>query len=331
MKIGLWLPTFARPTVSVADLRVGESAARAERLGFASLWTIDHLLPAYTVHASSWYDPFLSLATAAAATMQIQLGTASLVAGVRHPFALAKQVATLAALAGPRVALGASSGWYAGEYDLFGYSIRERRGRTDECLAALRELLDKDAVTFEGKYWRFSEAALVPRPNWHVPILIGGGSRLPEAGSEHDRPYLAESVLARILRYDGWLAPCAGSEQLTLHDLEVVRTALSDRPGGSDAFRLVHVQWTHVVDSDDGDRAVREQLPHLRALMGANRSDEHLLECYLTGSREDIADRIARMRSAGFDELVIGPVTADQEQIELIHDVARDAGQRADA
>jgi alkanesulfonate monooxygenase SsuD/methylene tetrahydromethanopterin reductase-like flavin-dependent oxidoreductase (luciferase family) len=320
MKIGLWLPTFAPASTQDADRLPIAAAARAEDLGFDSLWTLDHLLPTERVHATSWYDPLVALAAAAATTDSIELGTASLVVGFRHPFALAKQLASIAALAGPRVSLGASSGWYEEEYRLFGYEMRERGPRTDECLRAVRRLLDEPVVTFEGRYWTFADASLVPRPAWHVPILVGGGSRLPEAGSEYDVPIMAKPVLARIVEHDGWLAPCAGTETLTLADLATVRAAAAD--AGKSDFRCLHVQWIHVVDTDDGEEALAAQLPALRQIMGRERSDEHLAQCYLTGSRDDIYARIGSLRDAGFDDLILGPVSADPAQLELIADVA---------
>ena len=320
MRIGLWLPTFAPSTTVAADLSVGSSAARAESLGFESVWTLDHLLPATRVHATSWYDPLIALAAAAAATDSVELGTASLVTGFRHPFALAKQVATIAALAGPRVSLGASSGWYEGEYRLFGLEMRERGRRTDECLHVLRRLLDEPVVTFRGRYWQLDEVSLVPRPAWRLPILIGGGSRVPEAGSEYDLPVIAPTVLARIVEHDGWLAPCSGREALTLADLATVRRAALG--AGKKDFRYLHVQWIHVVDTNDRDEALAVQLPALRAIMGRERSDQHLAECYLTGALGDIAARIDRLREAGFDDLILGPVSGDPEQLELIAEIA---------
>jgi alkanesulfonate monooxygenase SsuD/methylene tetrahydromethanopterin reductase-like flavin-dependent oxidoreductase (luciferase family) len=320
MRIGLWLPTFAPSTAATPDHTPTLAAKRAEQLGFNSIWTLDHLLPASQVHSTSWYDPLIALAAAAAVTETIELGTASLVVGFRHPFALAKQLASLAALAGPRVSLGASSGWYEGEYHLFGIDMSERGRRTDECLRALRQLLDRPSVTFHGRYWQLDDVSLVPRPGWRLPILVGGGSRMPEAGSAYDRPSLARSVLTRILEHDGWLAPCSGREDLTLTDLATVQQAVAD--AGKPNFRYLHVQWLHIVETDDREAALDAQLPAFRQIMGADRSDRHLSECYLTGSLDDISERIQRLRNAGFDDLILGPVTNDPKQLELIADVA---------
>ena len=317
MRIGLWLPTFAADTVAAADTGVVNLARLAERCGLAGLWVIDHMLPTKgEVHSGSWYDPIVSLAAAAAVTERLELGTASLVAGPRHPVALAKQVASLAALAGPRVTVGVSSGWAPEEYECFGYQLAERGERTDEVAAVLRRLLEAAPVDSPGPRYPFENVTLVPRPRWRIPILVGGGSRTPESGSAADRAHMAASVLARIERFDGWLAPCAGDEAMTLADLALVNEAVGDRP-----FRRVHVQWTHIVDTDDTDLALAEQIPAFGRVMG-DRSAANLRASYLTGSLSDIADRVSRIAAAGFDDVIVGPVESTPEQVELISELA---------
>jgi alkanesulfonate monooxygenase SsuD/methylene tetrahydromethanopterin reductase-like flavin-dependent oxidoreductase (luciferase family) len=297
---------------------------------------IDHPLAGAEIHATSWHDPLVTLAAAAGCTERVRLGTAVLVAGIRHPVALAKQLAGLACLAGDRVALGAASGWYAKEYEVFGWSIRERRGRTDECLEAVRRLLEESEVSFHGRHWRFDGATIQPRPAWRVPVYVGGGTRLPDAGSGHDVAYLAGSVLRRIVAWDGWIAPCAGDEAATLRDLQAVDQALALAGRGADRFRRVHVQWVHLVDTDDRERALREQLPAFRRTMGDRHGDQHLQRTYLTGSLEDVRGRLRRCAEAGFDEVVLGPVRRDLGQVELLGELlARDpalagAGRRKD-
>jgi alkanesulfonate monooxygenase SsuD/methylene tetrahydromethanopterin reductase-like flavin-dependent oxidoreductase (luciferase family) len=270
------------------------------------------------IHAMSWHDPLVSLAAAAGCTERVRLGTAVLVAGIRHPVALANQMAALACLAGERVVLGAASGWHAKEYEVFSWSIGERRGRTDECLAATRLLLEQSSVTFHGKYWRFEAATVQPRPAWRLPIYIGGGTRLPAAGSSHDVPWLAGSVLSRIIAWDGWIAPCAGDEDATYQDMRSVDRALATAGRGGDPFTRVHVQWVHLVDTDDREAALREQLPAFRRTMGSWHDDEHLQRTYLTGSLTDIRERLRRLEDAGFDEVVLGPVSRDLGQVELL-------------
>ena len=149
---------------------------------------------------------------------------------------------------------------------------------------------------------------------------------MPGAGSAHDRPVMVASVLRRILRWDGWLAPCAGSDDLTFHDLEAVRLGLRERvEEPRRPFQLAQVQWTHVVDTHDREQALRVQLPLFRSLMGGGHRDEHFTQSYLLGSIDDVRRRVGRLREAGFEELIVGPVTHDPAQMELIADVFRGA------
>ena len=314
LELGLWLPTFGAGSVSKPDRVIPAAARLAERSGFSALWVIDHPLAGAEIHDVSWMEPLMALATAAAVTERIRLGTAVLVPGIRHPIWLAKQLATLACLAGDRVVLGAASGWYDKEYEALGRSIKDRRQLTDESLTATRLLLESPAVTFEGVHWSFRDISIAPRPSWRIPFHIGGGTRLPEAGSTHDVARLSDSVLSRIASYEGWLAPCAGSEQSTHDDLVQVRKAVAVAPG----FEYSHVQWVHLVDTDDRERALSEQIPALRAVMGSWHSPEHLQRTYLTGSVEDIRSRLRRLHAAGFDHVVLGPVVRDLEQIEML-------------
>jgi alkanesulfonate monooxygenase SsuD/methylene tetrahydromethanopterin reductase-like flavin-dependent oxidoreductase (luciferase family) len=320
MRFGLWLPSFGTGTCLGRDAATLDAVRIAEAGRFDSAWVIDHPLAGAEIHATSWHDPLITLAAAAACSERLRLGTAVLVAGIRHPVALAKQLASLACLAGDRVVLGAASGWYAAEYAAFGYSIAERRSRTDECLAAVRRLLEEPVVDHRGRHWQFAAASIQPRPAWRVPILIGGGSRLAHAGSDRDVAHLAGSVLDRIERWEGWIAPCAGSQEATLADLRTVVERLSTS-ASRDGHELVHVQWVHVVDTDDRERALAEQLPAFRAAKGNEHSDEHLWQSFLLGSLDDIRARLVALAGAGFDEVVLGPVCRDRAQIELIDEL----------
>jgi alkanesulfonate monooxygenase SsuD/methylene tetrahydromethanopterin reductase-like flavin-dependent oxidoreductase (luciferase family) len=318
MRLSYWLPTF---TEGAPDYRrLGETARLVERRGYAGVYLLDHILPITGVHQSAWLETVVGLGALAAATDAITIGTASMIVGFRHPVLLAKQLASVAVIAGPRVVLGASSGWYAPEYEAFGRSIADRGTLTDETLEATRHLLTEDNASYHGQHWSFDDITIAPRPARPIPFVVGGGSRTAAAGSTFDLPELAPSVLRRILRWDGWLAPCSGDEAFTYRDLDRVTIGLEEERDPTD-FRLMHVQWIHAVDTDDRERALHEQLPLFRALMGEQHTDQHFLETYLVGSRQDIRDRVARLKAHGFHELIVGPVTHDPRQVDLIFEM----------
>ncbi len=120
VRFGLLLPTREQVLVDRPDVRsLLELGRAAERLGFDSLWAGDSLL------ARPRLEPLALLSALAGQTESVTLGTAVLVAALRHPLLLAHQVATLDQLAGGRVILGLGAGFpYPGHRS----GVRGRRG-----------------------------------------------------------------------------------------------------------------------------------------------------------------------------------------------------------
>ena len=115
-------------------------AARAEELGFESLWAPEQpTLPVETVRdiPRAWgdiVDPFVMLARASATTSTLMLGTAVVVVPEHSPILLAKRAATLDALSGGRLLFGIGVGSVPEEAALFGTDFprrwtQARRGR----------------------------------------------------------------------------------------------------------------------------------------------------------------------------------------------------------
>ena len=76
-----------------------------------------------------------------------------------------------------RVLLGVGVGWLKEEFEALGSPFEERGARTDEYIAVMRELWSADSPSFEGKFFRFKNAYMRPKPvNRSVPIIIGGHS-----------------------------------------------------------------------------------------------------------------------------------------------------------
>ena len=166
--VGVFLPTFAG-----AGGRTGEELAafarRAEDLGFDSVWATDHLLHQSRFYAVPWLDPIVSLTYVAAATSRLRLGTSVLVLPTRQPVVLAKQIATLQALADERYILGVGTGWDDREFQAVGQRRAERGGRTDESITILRGLLAGEPVTYEGRYYQLRDVAVGPvRTGWRT-------------------------------------------------------------------------------------------------------------------------------------------------------------------
>ena len=113
-------------------------------------------------------------------TENIRLVPSVMIVPYRNPLLTAKMLATLDVLSKGRLTLGVGVGWMEEEFQALDTPpFAERGAVTDEYLQAFKELWTSDAPTFEGKYCRFSNINLLPRPvqKPHPPIWVGGQSR----------------------------------------------------------------------------------------------------------------------------------------------------------
>ncbi|WP_460400761.1 TIGR03619 family F420-dependent LLM class oxidoreductase [Actinophytocola sediminis] len=138
-------------------------------------------------------DPWVSLATAAAATSSIRLATAVALPVESDPITLAKTVATLDFLSGGRVTLGAGFGWNTDELADHGIPARFRYTALREYVAAMRALWTEDVASYEGRFVSFGGSWAYPKPvQDHIPVLIGAG------GTDRTFTWLAANA-------DGWI------------------------------------------------------------------------------------------------------------------------------
>jgi probable F420-dependent oxidoreductase len=175
VRVGIHLPQYGRVGGPSAIRR---AATLAEELGFADVWVSDHIIhpAAQTYPSPHLFDPLLTLTWAAAATSVVGLGTSVLVLPQHNPLELANQLATLDALSGGRVIVIGGVGWSAAEFDALGYPFHERGRRTDEIIALLRTCWTEDPASFEGRFYRFTDIRVLPKPAHEIPIWLGGGS-----------------------------------------------------------------------------------------------------------------------------------------------------------
>jgi len=81
-------------------------------------------------------------------------------------------------MSGGRVLLGIGVGWLKEEFEALGVPFAERGARTEEYMHALRALWSMDVPSYEGRFVRFKDAFMRPKPvNGTVPIIIGGHSK----------------------------------------------------------------------------------------------------------------------------------------------------------
>lgn len=317
MKVGIRVPSYAWPGMTYEQARsLRDYARRVEVLGFDSIWVIEHLLVAPEIYGVAWLDPLATLAFIAACTERVQLGTGILVLPLRHPLIVAKEVASLQLLSGGRFIFGVAAGWAENEFAAVGVPLAERGARTDEALAAIRQLLTRPHVTFEGRYFRFEDVTLDPRPPTLPPIWIAGGAAADPASGRAEMP---RSVLRRIVEADGWLAGSSGrSAENARQGWELIQTAARERGRDLTAITFAHTQFLHIVETTDRERAIAAQAPLFLRVMGTHRSLDELRADYLMGTVDDMLAHLQALKQAGLQYLVLTPVSEDPHQLDLI-------------
>lgn len=173
------------------SLPPAEVAREAEARGFASLFVPEHTHipvsretppPTGEEELADEYrrtlDPWVGLATAAAVTERIRLGTGIALVAQHDPIALAKTVATLDHLSGGRVVLGVGFGWNREEMRDHGVDFARRREHVREVMLAMQALWSGETASFAGEFVRFAPSWQWPKPRQQPRprVLLGGGA-----------------------------------------------------------------------------------------------------------------------------------------------------------
>jgi probable F420-dependent oxidoreductase len=184
--VGLTLPQLG-PHVTRDAVR--GFCARAEELGFSSLWAQEHLffalepsapyaarpgLPVPEAYRST-FSPLELLSAAAAWTEHVAIGTGILVGGYHRPVELAQRLATLDHLSGGRLIAGLSVGWSKDEHAQMDVDFHTRGRRMDELVEALLVCWGPDPVRFDGEFFRIPDSIVQPKPlqQPRPPLLSG--------------------------------------------------------------------------------------------------------------------------------------------------------------
>ena len=148
---------------------------KVESAGFDSFWLDDHI-----AFRGNFLESLAALAAAAARTERITLGSLVYLLPLRRPAIAAKAAATVDYLSGGgRFIFGVGvGGEEAREFEVCGVPRAERGARTDEAIEVLRKLWSGEAVSHEGRFFRFSDARQSPQPltPGGPPIWVGGRS-----------------------------------------------------------------------------------------------------------------------------------------------------------
>jgi alkanesulfonate monooxygenase len=316
-RFGVFLPSYVWDGDGADRARgVTDFARRVEHLGFDSLFITDHLLAAKRFYSVSWLEPLTTLALVAGVTERVRLGTSILILPLRNPVMLAKQLATLQFLSNNRVILGAGVGWYPPEYEAVGVHKNERGKRTDEILDIILPLLEGRTVTYHGDFYSVDEVLIEPKASERPAVWIGGGSQLADASSP-DLPRFVESVKERVLRSDGWIPRPTCPPDDIARDWAELQQFMTERGRDPKTMMVAHENFMHFVDTNDPERARREQHEAFLRVMSPERGGKYLETVYLFGTPQEIIASLQARVDAGVEYFMLHTMTPDLDQLDM--------------
>lgn len=264
-------------------------AVAIESAGFDSVWVSDHVLMPTRIDTpypftddgeivwnldDPWFDPLIWLTAVAAATTRVEIGTNVLLAALRPPLQLAKQLASLDQISGGRLSVGVGAGWLLEEFEALGIPAKGRGRRLERWVQILRASWTGMVEPVDGPTFRLPRAVhMLPKPAHPIPLLVGGTSTF---------------ALNRVADLDaGWIAEFPESEDPVDRIREGV-AAIEERAQRPDPHVRTRLRVVYNANEPFGD--LRRRVGHL---VDAGVTD---VVVGVDPEREDILGKVSALR-----------------------------------
>ncbi|TDJ41313.1 MAG: LLM class flavin-dependent oxidoreductase [Gammaproteobacteria bacterium] len=271
---------------------------------FDSLWVGDHI--AFPVPIT---DSLAQLACAAAYAETLTLGTCVFLLPLRHPTPVAKQIATIDALAEGRLIFGVGvGGEFANEYAACGVPVNERGARMTEGIEVLKKLWTGEKVSNEGRFYPFEDVRMLPAPHQAggPPIWTGGRS---------------EGALARCGRLaDGWVSYVVTPEMYSA-GLEKIAASAASAKRDIEQFGTGHLLFARI--DNEYEAALDAATEHLsqRYAMDFRQAAKKYAAL---GTPADVAEKIQEFVNAGIRHIVLDMVGPNEDRMAQLEWFAKD-------
>ncbi len=254
------------------DLRgLVSMAVEAEQAGFDAVMLSEHVVlgrdssaegvmanprayaaPGNQDPAMPWPSSLVLLSAIAAATTRIRLAAAAIIAPLRHPLLLAKDLATLDLLSEGRLVVLPTVSWSRAEYAALGVPFGRRGALLDEHLEAWRLAWGPSPASFAGEHYAFEHVWVEPKP-WRpdgVRLWFGGSTLHP-------------AVIRRLVRHGHGLNPFGAVDDEALDALRAALTEAGRDPGAVELVGGVRGRFPDaggVADLDEALDAIPAQV-----------------------------------------------------------------------
>jgi FMNH2-dependent dimethyl sulfone monooxygenase len=319
VRFGFWMPIFGGWLRNVDDEHMQATfeynkrvAQRAEQVGFDVTLLAELNLNDIKGAAAPVMECWTTAAALASVTEKLELMSA-IRPGFRLPAVTAKMAANIDNISGGRFTLNVVSAWWEQEMREYGGSWvahDQRYERTREFIEVMRGMWTEDEFSYEGKYYKVDKAHLEPKPvqkPW--PVIYAGGE------SEEAKQMISRYCDSYLMHGDP-----PGNVRPKVEDMRRRREELGLKPmnygiAGYAICRNNEAEVRQEIDriTDVKDKAgyfgfkdfttqsKLERELSLRDYSVSNRG----LRTGLTGTAEQIAERIIEFRDAGVDMFLL--------------------------
>lgn len=249
-------------------------------------------------------DAIPLLAAIAGRTERILLGPAAMGSfALRNPLVFAYEWASMDQIANGRMRLIVAAGgggaelWNA-ESAALGVPPAERRQRMYEHIRILKHLWKSDKRAFEGRFYRFVDLVLEPKPvNPECPIWTATNATRLASGVANTGSSGSDYALRQCGRFaDGWMTHSAAPQAISDSWNRILAVA---RESGRSTDHFDNCIYHHICIDEDRDRALHEAKSFLDRYYSANYTKERL-ETWLTyGSPRDCIESLKSFRGCG--------------------------------
>ena len=269
-------------------------AIMADQLGLDEVWVVEHHFEDY----SFCPDNFVYLSHVAALTKHIKLATgAVIVPWNAQPLRVAEKAAMLDQLSGGRFQLGLGRGLSRREYDQFGISMDEARGRFDEAAPMIINALETGVMEeHHGQYFDQPRAVIRPHPKSFK-------GRIKQVAMSPDSVEEAAQLGAQMMQFT--------YKPLEVHAQEIAAYSAAFRKHQGRPAPIPIMTDITVCDSN-ADRAAENANKYIRAYLLSVMHHYEMMGDHFKNAKgyEAYGDAATAMSAMGMDAVVEGYVAA---------------------
>jgi probable F420-dependent oxidoreductase len=236
-----------------------------------------------------WLEPLTTIAYLSALTSRVRFGSNILIAALRRPVVLAKEVATIDVLSGGRLDLGVGVGWQREEYEAAGLSYEGRGRLLDRTLEVCQILWREQTATYSSDELSFENIHLMPKP------LQSGGVPIWVSGTVNPR------AMDRLARFgSGWIPWGDDAKEI---DRGVARMSQAMNDRGRDPSDLRVAGGLRLVTREDRSLDLRQSMEEVPRLREIGVTDFRIYPRFPSdGKTEFLAEIVESFRSAAAED-----------------------------